>query len=108
MKPKPILILFFLLMSMYFYGLGLLSIADRFTFLGFWGIGSIHLLIGFGIFLGKESAISVATYITLLDFLFGLLWAIIGLTISSFILAILSALALFLLLDEDVRIALKA
>ena len=35
MKPKPVLILFFLLMGVYFYGLGLLSIADRFTFLGF-------------------------------------------------------------------------
>ncbi|MBO8174349.1 MAG: hypothetical protein H0Z18_03730 [Thermococcus sp.] len=107
MKPKPILILFFLLMSIYFYGLGLLSIADRFTFLGFWGIGSIHLLIGFGIFLGKEIAITTATYVTLLDFLFGLLWAIVGLTVSSIILAILSALALFLLLDEDVRMELK-
>ncbi|AHF80688.1 hypothetical protein [Thermococcus paralvinellae] len=108
MKPKPLLILFFLLMSMYFYGLGLLSISDRFTFLGFWGIGSIHLLIGFGIFLGRDSAISAATYVALLDFLFGLLWAIVGLTVSSFILAILSALALFLLLDEDVRMELKA
>ncbi|ADT84254.1 hypothetical protein [Thermococcus barophilus] len=107
MKPRPILILFFLLMSIYFYGLGLLSISDKLMFLGFWGIGSIHLLISFGIFLGKDIAITTATYVALLDFLFGLLWGIVGLTLSSFTLAILSALALFLLLDEDVRMNLK-
>lgn len=108
MKPKPVLILFFLLMGVYFYGLGLLSIADRFTFLGFWIIGSVHLLLAFGIFLGRELAISISIYVALLDFLFGLLWMIVGLTASSFVLATLSALALFLLLDEDIRMELKA
>lgn len=108
MKPKPVLILFFLLMGVYFYGLGLLSIAGRFTFLGFWIIGSIHLLLAFGIFLGRELAISISIYVALLDFLFGLLWVIVGLTIQAFILSLLSALALFLLLDEDIRMELKA
>jgi len=106
MKLKPVLILFFLLMTLYFFGIGLLSLYDRMTFLGFWIIGSIHLLVAFGIFLGKRIAVNIGTYIALLDFVFGLLWVIISFEIASITLAVLSALALFLLTDEDVRMEL--
>lgn len=106
MKLKPVLVLFFLLMALYFFGIGLLSLYDRMTFLGFWIIGSTHLLVAFGIFLGRRIAVNIGAYVALLDFVFGLLWVIISFEMASVILAILSALALFLLTDEDVRIEL--
>ena len=49
----------------------------------------------------------LSPYFVLLDMLFGLLWVMVGLSIPAIILALLSALVLIVLMDEDVRADMK-
>jgi len=51
--------------------------------------------------------IAFSPYIALLDFLFGLLWIMLGLSMPAVTLTLISALLLFALLDEDVRAELR-
>ncbi|NJE43460.1 hypothetical protein [Thermococcus sp. GR6] len=108
MRSKPIVISFFLLLAAYFYGMAAISFGDRYTFGGFIVIATIHLIFAYGIKTGRDLVVDVAPHIALLDFLFGLLWVLIGLSIPAVSLTLLSALALFILLDEDVRVELKS
>ncbi len=105
MRPKPVVVSFFLVLSLFFYGLGLLGgLSDL---LGYGFIGTVHLLLAAGLWKGNETTVDLSPYFALLDMLFGLLWVLIGLSIPAVTLTLLSALILVVLADEDVRIGLK-
>ena len=107
MRPKAAVLSFFTLLALFFYGIAVMSIGERYTFLGYLLIGSFHLLFAYGIWTGHETIIDVSPYVALLDMLFGLLWVMIGLSLPAVVLTLFSALALFILMDEDVRTELK-
>ena len=75
--------------------------------LGYGFIGTIHLLLAIGLWKGNETVVDISPYFALLDTLFGLLWVMVGLSIPAITLALLSALVLIVLMDEDVRTELK-
>ncbi|NJE85073.1 hypothetical protein E3E23_04410 [Thermococcus sp. CX2] len=108
MRPKTVVFSFFLILSAYFYGLAAISVGEKYTFWGFMIIATIHLAFSYGIKKGHELIVDVSPHIALLDFLFGLLWVLIGLSVPAVSLTLLSALALFILLDEEVRMELKS
>ena len=108
MKAKPIVFASFIFLALYFLGLGVLSIREPSMLGGFTIISIFHLGFAVGIKKGYETVISLSPYIALLDFLFGLLWIMLGLSMPAITLAIISALLLFVLLDEDVRTELKS
>ena len=105
MRLKPLVVSFFLLLSIFFYGLGLLGGSSG--LLGYGFIGTVHLLIAAGVWKGSETAVDLSPYFALLDMLFGLLWVMIGLSIPAVTLTLLSALILVVLADGDVRSELK-
>ena len=107
MRPKPIVVSFFLLLSIYFYGLAVLSYGEQYMFPGFAIIGTFHLLFAVGIYLENNIAIDGGTYVALLDLIFGIIWMISILSLAAVSLTLFSGLALFILMDEDVRMELK-
>ncbi len=94
-------------LSFYFLGLAVLSIKEPLMLGGFTVISILHLGFVVGIKKGYEAVIAFSPYITLLDFLFGLLWIMLGLSMPAVTLTLISALLLFALLDEDVRAELR-
>ncbi|ASJ05866.1 hypothetical protein [Thermococcus pacificus] len=106
MRPKPAIVSFFLLLSLFFYGIGLLG-GDLSDIAGYGVIGTIHLIFAASIYRGHETIVDISPYIALLDMLFGLLWIMVGLSLPAFTLTLLSALILVALMDEDVRTELK-
>ena len=107
MRPKLAVLSFFLLLALFFYGIAAMSFGEKYTFWGYILVGSIHLLFAYGIKVGHETTVDVSPHIALLDLLFGLLWVMVGLSMPAVTLTILSALILFVLMDEDVRSELK-
>ncbi|ASJ10176.1 hypothetical protein A3L12_02135 [Thermococcus sp. P6] len=107
MRPKTLIVSFFLLLALFFYGIALMSLAEEYTFTGYLIVGSLHLLFATGIWKGWDAPVDLSAYIALLDLLFGLLWIMIGLSIPAITLTLLSALILFVLMDEEVRTELK-
>ncbi|NJE05048.1 hypothetical protein E3E36_02575 [Thermococcus sp. M36] len=107
MRPKSAVLSFFVLLAMFFYGIAAMSLGDTYTFWGYVLVGTIHLLFAYGIEKGNETAVDSSVHIALLDFLFGLLWVMVGLSLPATALTLLSALILFILMDEEVRMELK-
>jgi len=107
MRPKALIVSFFLLLALFFYGIPLMSLSEEYTFAGYLIVGSLHLLFATGIWKGWDTAVDLSAYIALLDLLFGLLWIMVGLSIPAITLTLLSALILFVLMDEEVRRELK-
>jgi len=107
MRPKMAVLSFFLLLAFFFYGIAAISFGEGYTFWGYIFVGSVHLLFAYGIKVGHETVVDVSPHIALLDMLFGLLWVMIGLSIPAVTLTLLSALILFVLMDEEVRSELK-
>jgi len=105
MRPKPLVISFFLLLSAFFYGMGLLGGSSGLPGYGF--IGTVHLVLALGLWRGNEILVDLSPYFALLDMLFGLLWVMVGLSIPAVTITILSALILVVLADGDVRAELK-
>ncbi|WP_297462769.1 hypothetical protein [Thermococcus sp.] len=105
MRPKTSIVLFFSLLAAFFYGIGLTG--DLSDAVGYGLIGTVHAITSIGIHKGHETVIALSPYLALLDMLFGLLWVMIGLTLPAVTLTLLSALALFILMDEDVRTELR-
>ncbi len=108
MKAKLIVLASFIFLALYFLGLAVLSIRETLMFGGFAVISIFHLGFALGIKKGYEGIISFSPYIVLMDFLFGLLWIMLGLSMPAVTLTLISALLLFVLLDEDVRTELKS
>ncbi|WP_461865694.1 hypothetical protein [Thermococcus sp.] len=108
MKAKPIVLVSFIFLALYFLGLAVLSVREPLMFGGFIVISIFHLGFAIGINRGYEAVITFSPYIALLDFLFGLLWIMLGLSMPAITLTLISALLLFVLLDEDVRTELKS
>ncbi len=106
MQPKALIVSFFSLLALFFYGIGLLG-GGLSDIAGYGIIGTVHLLFAVGIYRGHETIIDVSPYLALLDMLFGLLWVMVGLSLPAVTLTLLSALILFVLMDEDVRTELK-
>ncbi|WP_258083824.1 hypothetical protein [Thermococcus thermotolerans] len=107
MRPKPLIVSFFVLLALFFYGIAAMSFGERYNFPGYVVVGSIHLLFAYGVRIGHETIVDLAAYIALLDLLFGLLWVMVGLSVPAITLTLLSALILFVLMDEEVRSELK-
>ncbi|NJE76255.1 hypothetical protein [Thermococcus sp. ES12] len=107
MRPKLAVLSFFLLLALFFYGIAAMSFGEKYTFWGYILVGSIHMLFVYGVWVGNETIVDLSAYIALLDLLFGLLWVMVGLSIPAVTLTLLSALILFVLMDEDVRSELK-
>ncbi|ASJ14779.1 hypothetical protein [Thermococcus radiotolerans] len=107
MRPKPLVVSFFILLAIFFYGIAAMSFGEEYTFFGYILVGSVHLLFAYGVWTGHETIVDLSAYIALLDLLFGLLWVMVGLSLPAVTLTLLSALILFVLMDEDVRTELK-
>ncbi|ASA78039.1 hypothetical protein [Thermococcus sp. 5-4] len=107
MRPKPLVVSFFILLAIFFYGIAAISFGEEYTFFGYILVGSVHLLFAYGVWTGHETTVDLSAYIALLDLLFGLLWVMVGLSLPAVTLTLLSALILFVLMDEDVRTELK-
>ncbi|WP_240910736.1 hypothetical protein [Thermococcus sp. MAR1] len=84
-----------------------MSFGEKYTFFGYILVGSVHLLFAHGVWRGHDILVDLAAYIALLDLLFGLLWVMVSLSIPAITLTLLSALILFVLMDEEVRTELK-
>jgi hypothetical protein len=107
MRPKPLVVSFFTFLAIFFYGIAAMSFGERYTFFGYILVGSVHLLFAYGVWAGHETTVDLSAYIALLDLLFGLLWVMVGLSLPAVTLTLLSALILFVLMDEEVRSELK-
>ncbi|USS41357.1 hypothetical protein NF865_03990 [Thermococcus aggregans] len=107
MKLKPIVSLFFFLMGIYFAGMGVLSLEERSTSLGFFVIALIHFLVLLGILLSKEFVIQIGTYITLLDLIFGILWVLVSFEPASASLTFLAAISLVLITSDEFKNEIK-
>ncbi|AFL95660.1 hypothetical protein CL1_1461 [Thermococcus cleftensis] len=107
MQPKPIVVSFFTLLAFFFYGIAAISGGETTNLIGYSIIGTIHLAFALGLWRGLEIFVNLSAYLALLDMLFGLLWIMVGLSFPAATLTLLSALALFILMDEDVRSELK-
>ncbi|AIF69581.1 hypothetical protein PAP_05905 [Palaeococcus pacificus DY20341] len=103
MRLKPILLTFFILMGLYFLGMGVLSLGDTPTSVGFGIIGLVHILIALGIFFGKELSLQAGTYITLLDLIFGIIWVIVSFEPASASLTFLAAITLVIITSDEAR-----
>ncbi|WP_456450760.1 hypothetical protein [Palaeococcus sp. (in: euryarchaeotes)] len=103
MRLKPIALLFFFLMGVYFEGMGALSLGDRTTFWGFLIIGAVHFLILVGIALGKDVIRQLGVYISLLDLIFGILWMLTSFDAPSASLSFLAAIALVILTSDELK-----
>ncbi|WP_297435800.1 hypothetical protein [Thermococcus sp.] len=107
MRPRLIVVSFFLLLSIYFYGLAVLSYGEQYMFPGFVLIGTFHILFAAGVYLGNGIAVDGGAYVALLDLIFGIIWVISIFSLAAVSLTLLSGLALFILMDEDVRMELR-
>ncbi|WP_297069321.1 hypothetical protein [Thermococcus sp.] len=107
MRPRSIVVLFFLLLSIYFFSLAVLSYGQSYMFPGFTLIGTFHLLFAVGVYSGNSIAVDGGTYVAFLDLIFGIIWMISLFSLPAVSLTLLSGLALFILMDEDVRTELK-
>lgn len=107
MRPKPLVVSFFLLLALFFYGIAGMSFGEEYNFTGYLVVGSVHLLFAYGVWRGHDTLVDLAAYIALLDLLFGLLWVMVGLSLPAVTLTLLSALILVVLMDGEVRTELK-
>ncbi len=107
MRLKPVVSLFFFLMGAYFAGMGVLSLSERSTALGFFIIALIHFLTLLGILLSREIVIQMGTYITLLDLIFGILWVLVSFEPASASLTFLAAICLVLITSDEFKNEVK-
>lgn len=103
MRLKPVALLFFFLMGVYFAGMGALSLGDRTTFWGFLVIGTIHFLVLIGIALGNDVIRQLGVYIALLDLIFGIIWMLTSFNAPSASLSFLAAIALVILTSDELK-----
>ncbi|WP_048151565.1 hypothetical protein [Palaeococcus ferrophilus] len=102
MRLKPVVFSVFLLLSIYFLGIGVLSYGERFTFAGYIVVALMHLAVGVGILRNSNALRQLGSYFLLLDFLFGLLWTLIG-ERTALVIMFVSALALVLVTSDELR-----
>jgi len=107
MKLRPIISLFFFLMAIYFLGMGVLSLDERSTSIGFFIIALIHFFVLLGILLSKEFVIQIGTYITLLDLIFSILWVLVSFEPASASLMFLAAISLVLITSDEFKNEIK-
>jgi len=102
MRLKPVVFSVFLLLAFYFMGIGVLSYGEPFTFAGYTVVSILHLGVGIGILRNINSLRQLGSYFLLLDFLFGLLWTLIG-ERTAVVVMFISALALVLVTSDELQ-----
>lgn len=102
MRLKPVVFSVFLLLSIYFLGIGALSYGESLTFAGYTVIALLHLAVGVGILRNSNTLRQLGSYFLLLDFLFGLLWTLIG-EGTALVIMFISALALVLITSDELQ-----
>ncbi|NJF25996.1 hypothetical protein [Thermococcus sp. Bubb.Bath] len=107
MRAKGLITLSFVFVAAYFLGIAAISWGDNLQVAGGVFIGSLHLLLAWGILGGREWSISPSKYLAFLDMLFALLWMMLGVIIQGATLFVLSTLILILLSDPDVEAEIR-
>lgn len=102
-KPKGAVMASFAFISLYFFGIALLSTEYPLQVVGGTFVGSLHLTILWGLWKGNEWGISFGKYITFVDLIFSLLWMMLGVIAQGATLFALVALVLVLLSDPEVE-----
>jgi hypothetical protein len=107
MRAKSLIILSFVFVATYFFGIAVISWGDNLQVAGGVFIGSLHLLLVWGILKGNEWSIGPSKYLAFLDMLFALLWMMLGVIIQGATLFALSTLILILLSDPNVEAEIR-
>jgi len=107
MRAKNLIFLSLVFVAAYFLGIATISWGDNLQVAGGVFIGSLHLLVAWGVVHGREWVISPSKYLAFLDMLFALLWMMLGVIIQGATLFALSALILILLSDPDVEAQIR-
>ncbi len=97
---RKVVVLSFLLLSLYFFGLGLTSLPDRDEFAGLMAIGALHLGAGFGILRDNDDLKSAAKYLLFLDLIFSIIMVLGGFFLQGGSMMFLSGLTLMAMSAE--------
>ncbi|AJC71079.1 MAG: hypothetical protein J7K48_01285 [Thermococcus sp.] len=102
-RPKAAIVASFLIIALYFVGIGFLSTGHELQVIGAAFIGGLHLLLAWGIYTGRDWGIASGKYLSFIDLIFSILWMMLGVLPQGATLFFLSALILVLLSDPEVE-----
>lgn len=102
-KPKYAVVTAFLIMALYFFGIGVLSWGYKLQAFGSFFVSSLHGALVLGLWRGEDWSIWLGKYLSFIDLIFSLLWMMLGVIIQGATLFFIAALILVLLSDSEVE-----
>ncbi len=100
---KKAVVTSFFLLAAYFYGIGFSAFSDKAELAGFLVIGTLHTVVGIGVWIENENLISGGKYLVFLDLIFSILWIMAGVIIQGGTMMFLSGLILVILSGGDFK-----